>query len=224
MHLWRGAGVAFLAVSLAALAAGAFPELIVPAHVADRMASPPALRAVLAAGAGFVILFCPLVLARRGEVRPTLRCFLAATGEYLLVVIAAIPLYVVAAWLADAVVLDVVRGVLYLTGVAVGAWGLALWASAGRGWLLTAAALLAAIVAIAMPVTYYLVAELTAAGYRLDWLWQAAPVTCAFSVAASRSGTWHPAPLWAWALWPAVGAALTFARLLLPVAGRRVKV
>ena len=207
-----------MVASLAALAAGAFPEMFLPAHVADRLACPPALQLLLAAQAGFLIMFCPLIIARRAGCRPS--AFLpdlpAEAGEFLILLIASAPLYLVAAWLSDATALDVLRGVLYLAGVAVAAWGLGLWASAGRAAILSAVAFVAVAAALAAPVVYYLVAEVTDAGTRVRWLWSAGPITCAFSVAAARGDHWYPAPLWAWALWPAVGAALVCGRLLMP--------
>jgi hypothetical protein len=212
---WRPADAAFMVASLVALAAGAFPEMFLPAHVVDRLACPPALQILLAAQAGLLIMFCPLIIARRAERRAFLPGLLTEAGEFLTLLIAGAPLYLVGAWLSDATALDVIRGVLYLAGVGVAAWGLGLWASAARAAILSAVALVGA-AALAAPVVYYLVAEVSPAGTRLGWLWSAGPVTCAFSVAAARGQQWHPAPLWAWALWPGVGAALACGRLLLP--------
>ena len=216
-QLWRPAGVAFLGVSLAALAAGVFPELLLQPDRVRRFAHPPTLQVLLAAQAGFLMLLGPLVLARRRDRRswpsrlPT--DLAAGAGEFLMLLIASAPLYWAAGWLSDATAVDVIRGVLYLTGVALAAWALSLWALKGGAWS-TAAALAGAIVAVGMPVSYYLLAELTELAVRPGWLWSAAPVTCAFSVAASRQAAWHPAPLWAWALWPIVAAALGLALLL----------
>ena len=204
-----------MVASLAALAAGAFPEMLLPAHVAGRLACPPALQALLAAQAGMLIMFCPLVIARRAERRAFLPELLSEAGEFLTLLVAGVPLYLVAAWLSDAAAIDVIRGLLYLSGVGVAAWALGLWAAAGRAALLSAVALVGVAAAVGAPVVYYLVAEMSQAGTRLGWLWSAGPVTCAFSVAA-RSRQWHPDPLWAWALWPGVGAALACGRLLLP--------
>lgn len=212
---WRPADAAFMVASLAALAAGAFPEVFLPAHVVDRLACPPALQMLLAAQAGLLIMFCPLIIARRAERRAFLPGLLTQAGEFLTLLIAGAPLYLVGAWLSDATALDVIRGVLYLAGVGVAAWGLGLWASAARAAILSAVALVGVAVAVGAPVVYYLVAEASEAGTRLGWLWSAGPVTCAFSVAAARGQQWHPAPLWAWALWPGVGAALACGRLLL---------
>ena len=238
-RLWAPAGVVFLAGSLAALAAGAFIEWIMPSHVAQLLQTPPTLRLLLAVQAGGLILFAPLVMAKRrgagsGPVgssgdtgfqpvadeaeanaqRARGPFYLTTCAELALLLVASAPFYVVAAWLGDATVVDVARGVLYIVGVALGAWGLGLWAADGRGWLLTAAALVAALAAVGAPVTYYLLAELAGSAGRVQWLWSAGPVTCAFSVGQSRLDSLLPQPLWAWLLWPAVGAALAFGRLL----------
>ena len=122
------------------------------------------------------MLFYPLVLGRRRS-RGEGAGPLSAVGEYLMLLLASAPLYVAAAWLSDAIAGDVARALLHLTSVAVGAWGLGLWIRKGHPAIATAAALAATIVALGMPVTYYLLAELTERAVCPDWLFLAAPAT-----------------------------------------------
>ena len=224
MQFWHPAGAVFLAVSVGALAVGSLPESFLQPDFGGGFASPPALRVLLAAQAGLLMLICPVVLGRRaaaaGRSAPSGEVALAsifpAAGEYVMLLVASAPLYVVAAWLSDAAAGDVVRGLLYLTGVAMAAWGLSLWVRKGHAATTTAAALAAALIAVGMPLTYYVLTEMTGRGVPPEWLFSAGPATCAYSVAAARGASWHPAPIWAWALWPGVAAALAFARLLRP--------
>jgi len=224
-QLWRPAGGVFLLVSLGALAAGAFAELLVQPGFARARSVPPAFPVLMAAQAGMVILFWPLLTARRaaaaGRGALSLPRYLAlAASEYLVGVLVAGPLYLLAAWLSDATALDVVRAVLYLTGVAVAAWGMGAWVLGGATVAGTAAALASVMIALAAPAGYYLLAELTGLAVRAQWLWSAAPVTCAYSAAAARAPLWQPVPIWAWLLWPAAGAALILTRLLIPPRAR----
>jgi len=211
--LWRPAGVVFLVVSAAAVAAGAFPELLFPRHVAQRMTAPPALPGLMAAQAVFVMIFCTLLLRPRAG-RGLGLYLLETVGEYILWLAVSVPLYVVAAWLSDATVREVIRGVLYLSAVAAGAWGLGLWFVSGRPAMMTAAVLVAVLAAAGLPVVYYLLAELAASPPGAAWLRWAGPATCAFGLTAARGGRWYPSPLWSWALWLAVGVLAGFARLV----------
>ena len=200
-------------VSLAALAAGAFPELFLPPHLTAGLNPPPALGVLLAAQAAFLLIFWPLLAGLR-QGRPWASHAAATVGEYLLWLAVSAPLYLVAAWLADATAADVVRGVLYLSAVAAGAWGLTSWVHAERPVMTPAAVLLALLAAAGAPVACYLLIELTDAAQSVAWLRHAAPLTCAFTNAAPRVETWHPQPLWAWGLWPAVGLLAACAALL----------
>ncbi len=210
--LWRPAGAVFLAVSLGALAAGAMPGLFLPPHRAAALSPAPALPLLCAAQAAFLLVVCPLLLRARGN-RSLASYLLATVGEYVLWLAASVPLYVVAAWVSDATARDVVRAGLYLSGVAAAAWGLGLWVRTRRAGLVTAATLAAALIALAAPAAVYLLAELRGWPSGVDRLLSAAPATCAFRL-AHRADNWLPAPLWAWALWPAAGLAAALARLL----------
>ena len=211
---WRPASVVFLAASLAALSAGAFPELFLPPDRARRFAAPPAMGAMLAGPVVVVLRFCTLLIRRRGD-RPVGRYLIDCLAEYAVLMAASVPLYVIAAWLSDAGARDVVRCLGYLTAVIAAAWGLAQWADARRPAAMTAVALLAAAVAVAAPVACYLLAELADSPAGAAWLRRATPVVFAFGL-ARRSPDLLAGPLWAWLLWPTVGALAAVARMLVP--------
>lgn len=213
LHLWRAGGVAFLLVSLAALSAGAFCEFFLAPQRMENLLTPPALQMLLAAQAVFLVMFYPLIYSRRRN--GGAGAMLVRGGiEQIIFLAVSIPLYVVAAVLSDATATDVIRGLLYLAGLAVLTLGLGLWAGTGRAAIVTAVALAGALIAVGAPVVSYLLMELTDAAGTVKWLWSAAPATCAFDTAAARGANWHPTPIWAWALWPVTGVVLTFAFLL----------
>lgn len=170
------------------------------------------------------MLFCPLVMARRRLGRTGASALLgqlgAAAVEYVMLVVACVPLYWVSAWFSDATAADVIRSLLYLTAVALGAWGLSLCVLRGGAASAAAVGLTCALVALGLPVAHYLLAELTELSVSPGWLWSAAPATCAYSVAASRAAHWYPTPIWSWVLWPGVAAAVVLSRLSL---GRRAE-
>jgi len=213
-HPWRPASVVFLAVSLAALAAGAFPEWFLPPDRAREFAAPPAMGLMLAAQVTFVLLFCALLIRRRDE-RPVGRYLVDSVVEYAVLVAASVPLYVLAAWLSDGAARDVARCLLYLTAVVAAAWGLAQWADPRRPAFMTAVALVAAAVALGGPVACYLLAELADSPPGAAWLRRAAPAVFAVGLAGRGPGL-LPQPLWAWLLWPAAGALAAVARTLVP--------
>ncbi len=213
-HLWRPASVAFLAVSLAALAAGAMPELFIPRDRAGEFAAPPAMGLMLAAQVVFVLLLSTLLVRpRAGSAAGAY--LLASLAEFAVLVAASAPLYVIAAWLSDGAVRDVARCLLYLAAVATAAWGLGQWTASSRPAALTVVALLAAVAAVGAPVVCYLLAELADSPAGGGWLSPATPATFGFRL-ADRSPDLLVGPVWAWLLWPAVGAAAMLARLLAP--------
>lgn len=231
-HEWRATGVVFLIVSLLALSAGVFPGFFLPAHRSQIGTGSSALQMLISTQAIFLVMFYPLLAGRRRASR-TGAFLLQSAFECVLFLTAGIPLYVVAAYLSDATAADVIRSLLYLSAVATGALGLGLWVRAGfaeasprragRVWIITAVTLAGALIAVGGPVLYYLLAELTDASVSAGWLWWASPTTCAFESAGAGGTNWYPTPIWAWALWPVVGAVLFFASYLsacLPEVGK----
>lgn len=212
-HGWRATGAAFLVVSLLGLSAGVFLEFFLPTHLSQTLPSVAALQMLISAQAIFLVMFYPLLAGSRRSRRAD-AFLLRGVFEYVILLAASMPLYVLAAYLSDATVTDVIRSLLYLSAVATGALGLGLWVRAGRVSIITAVTLAGALIAVVGPVLYYLLAELTDASGSAGWLWWASPATCAFESAGSRGANWYPTPIWAWALWPVAGIALAFTFLM----------
>jgi len=204
--------VAFLVVSLAGLGAGAAPELFLPAHLAGSLRVLPALPTLLAAQAGFVLLFFPLLYLprRQGPPWPHVAIVAAQAGLWLA---ASIPMYMAAAWLSDATTADVCRAVAYLVGLWLAGWGLGSCVASGRSALAVAAVLVCLLTAVGLPVVSYLLAELAGDAVAAGGLALVAPVLRVFEL-ARRSEVLLPGPWWSWALWPAVGLTAGLVRLL----------
>lgn len=206
---WRPAGLVFLALSLAALAAGVFPDRLLPARMTSAGAAPPALSVLLAGQTVLLVLFFAFAWARKsagavGLGRQVLSCLI----EFLFWVVPCLPLYVMATWLANATAGDALRGVGFLSCVWVLAAGLAIWSAADRPAISTAIALACGLLALAWPVAAYFAIELGLSDI------PGGPVTAAYLTAAARGGT--PLALWQWLAWPVAGVALILARLALP--------
>jgi len=212
---WRPAGLLYLALVLAGLAAGLWPESIVPTPRDVRSAVLPTLRTVAVAQVAFVLLIHPLVILTRSQ-RGTIRRYwpeVLVESAALLVVTA--PLYLAAAYLADAVAADVVRAAIYVVCLWTFAWSAGKWLTAGRRarWAVLLILLLAA---AGMPAGYYIIREFLAPAVPAEWIWNAGPATFAWQAAASRDPSWFPRPLWAALLWPGLAALGVLLDLALP--------
>ena len=210
--MWRPAGVLYLALCLAGLAAGLFPEVIVPWRHGVRAAPVPALAGVAVGQVAFIFLVYPLVWMRRSLRGSEKVCPLVAGLESSVLMLVAVPLYAAGAWFADAVVIDVVRVALYVGLLWPVAWAAGAWLARGTGR--TVVLLVLSIAALGLPAAWYIVAEFMPAR-SIDWLWFVAPATAAWS-AAARTGAVIPSPLWSWLAWPALAAVAGLALLLLP--------
>ncbi len=189
----------YLFVCVAALAAGLWPDVIRPIH-GPRPAPLPTLQALAVGQVLFILLVWPVVLAGR-SLRQERSGRVRRAGEIAGMMAATMPLLLAAGWLGGATVEDVVRLELYVV---------ALWPAGGAiGRMLAdetvrATGLLAGLVmALGLPAVSYVSAEFVA-GPDVSGLWQLAPVTAAWLQAGPSSAAWLPAPLWAWALWPAM--------------------
>ena len=150
--LWPPAASGLLALSLAALAAGAVPEAFLPSQVTSSMTLPPALHWLLAGQAAILLLLAPPLLMPRvagvsvaaatvspvsgrtadsPSAEPPSFSFwpLAAVGagRIILLLIVSAPLYGVAAKLSDVSLSRLADCLLDLLAVAAAAWGLGLW-------------------------------------------------------------------------------------------------
>jgi len=210
---WRPAGALYLALLLAATAAGMWPDAVYPSRQDIRSAPLPTLRAVGLGQVAFVLLVYPAVLlGRAGDARRR-RLWPAVLIEPAVLMLATVPFYVVAAWLADAVPQDAVRLALYVAGL--WAFSAALAAAACRFPPARAAAfLLLGVLALGLPAAWYVAVEFLAAPASVEWLWQLGPATAAWDAAAARDVSWLPRPLWAALVWPGAAAALICAQLL----------
>ncbi|HOD80645.1 MAG: hypothetical protein BWX88_00221 [Planctomycetes bacterium ADurb.Bin126] len=132
--------------------------------------------------------------------------FVAATAcELLAFAIAGGPFFLVAAYLGDAVVSDVLRVLLCLSGVYAAGWAIASRLARSPGGR-SVSVLAGALLALGLPAAYYLALEFAPAGAAHRVLYDLAPVTFLWSQAASRLAFW-PQPLWPVAVYVALAAA-----------------
>lgn len=131
------------------------------------------------------------------------------TSAYLLL---ASPLYVLAAYLADATATDALRSVLQTMLLWPAVWAL--------GYLMAhrpaarATAMIGALAAIlAFPAGVYILREFLPV-FNGPWLWHLSPVTFAWQTAASRVDTLWPTPTWATLVWPALAAVTMLVSLM----------
>lgn len=208
---WRPAGLIYLGVCVASLAAGLYPQAIYPSRRDILPAPLPALQTLLVGQTLFILLVHPLILLARTQPESPGRYWRRTVAESAVWLAATAPLYVAAAWLANAEAGDVIRAAAWLACL----WPVA-WAA---GWLLRArpaartAVVLALLLAAAMPAGYYVVLEFLRP-WPTGWLWQLAPATFAWQIARSRAGTLLPQPAWAVLIWPAIAAAASAGSLL----------
>ena len=209
--LWRPAGLVYFAVCLASLAVGMFPLTVYPFPEAFVAAPRPTLQTLAVGQALFILLVHPAILLLRGRPRPTGRFPAEALLEPLCWLVATTPLYIAAAWLADATAGDVARTALCLLCL----WPVAVSAAALlRRWpAARPAVFLLLLILAAAPGVYYIAREFLGV-FEVDWLWDLAPATFIWSAAQSRAASLLPHPLWPPLTWLALAAALAVAASL----------
>ncbi len=196
----------YLAVLVAATAVGFWPDAIYRPKVHYEIATQPALQTLAVGQVGFILLVYPLVLFARRQRGQMRRYVTEAAVESIGLGLVAVPFYAVAAYVANAVVGDVIRTVAYVACLLPLAWIAGAWMANSRflrPWVMIDMLL----VAIGLPATWYIAREFLSAG-PLDWLWQLAPPTAAWENASPRMGYFLPQPLWAWLVWP-MGACIS---------------
>ena len=201
--VWRPGSIVHLAVLLSGFAAGLWPEAIYTTE--PRIGAPlPALQTVALAVAVCLLLVLPLQAIGWDLGRRPARALLAAAAEAAVVVGLALPLLGGGAVVADATPVDMARVVLMLAALVPAALAAAVWMQrpAARPGVLVASLTATA----GLPAGWYIAADFLLA-WDGDWLWHAGPLTRLWSVGASRQPL-AVGPLWAWLLWPLVGAAL----------------
>ncbi len=208
--LWRPWGLAYLAMLLAGLAAGLWPQAIYPPW-RNHPGPLPALQCVIMAQAAFVLMVHPLLLRSMAGPCPG-RYVLAAAIQSVFLLLLAAPLYAAAAFLADARAMDVLRAATYIVAL----WPLAWWG----GWVLgrssggaSAALIVLMLVALGLPAAWYIASDLLNSP-AAETLWRLSPLLESWSSAASRSGDLLPSPAWPLVAWPLVAAVLALAALL----------
>jgi len=203
--LWRPGAAVYLAGLLAAFAAGLYPAAVYPPR--GVVSAPlPTLRAVVVAQLAFGLLVCPVLLLGRQH-RGRRAAWLAEAAEGIVLIAAAVPFYVASAWLADAIWQDVVRSAIYVAGVWLFAWSAGHLASRSAA-LRPTTMLLCVLVALGLPMAWYIAAEFLGAAGQIAWLREASPLLAGWDVAAGRSGEWLARPFWAMLLWPAAAVVL----------------
>jgi len=202
--VWRPGGLLYLALLLAGLAAGLWPEAVYPPRGAFRAAPLPALKTVGLAQVAFILLVYPLVIFSRWQGRRAGgRFWLAAACESAGFLLAAVPFYLAAAYLADATAPDAIRLGLYVAGLFPLAWSAGAFLAAGRARGAVIVALL--VVAAGLPAAFYIALEFLPSG-AAEAFWKLAPATFAWQMASARAGSWVPCPVLAWLTWPIVAA------------------
>jgi len=201
---WRAGGLVYLVVCATGLAAGLFANHVYPPR--GILAAPLPALSSLAAGQGlFILLGWPLLCLWRTERGRTRRFAAEALVEAVAWTIVPAPLYVSAAWLADATAVDAAR-----TAVAAAAlWPVAI----GAGALLRAraslrpAVLLALLILAALPAVWYVWREFLGA-MPAGWLWNLGPASYLWQAGAARQAGAIPSPAWPMAAWLAAAAGL----------------
>jgi hypothetical protein len=196
---------------LAGLAAGLFPDVLYSPKWSNPAGPLPTLGALAVAQSAFFLLGWPIVLLWRSEHRSRLSP-LGLAGQIACMILASLPLYGLAAWLADARPADVVRTLLEVLalvplGLAGGFW---LTHRPTRSLALTALAGLT----VGLPMAWYIVFDFLPA-LPSDWLWQLAPLLRVYSAATEPATGPLPRPLWTWLILPGVGTLLLIVEELL---------
>lgn len=207
LGLWRGAGVWYLAVCLASLAVGLWPEAILPAKAGVRPLPLPTLAMLSVGQSVFFLLVYPLILFRRHHPETGASCILASvSAEVLVLLIVTTPFYYVAAYLSDAVWMDVARGIICTLCFAAFGAAAALWMCRGGFWRACGLMLLL-VASLLLPAVTFATAE-TVSQVAADSLWMVAPATYVWQNAQGRMGTLFPQPLWTAAGYLLLAAAM----------------
>jgi hypothetical protein len=202
--LWQGAGLWYLGFCLAGLAAGLWPDAILPSKSGPRPLPLPTLQTLAVAQAAFFLLVYPLAILRRREINKINRdgphLFLNKWGpslfisETVVLLIVSAPFYYVAAYLADATATDVARAAIGVACLIPLSWAGAAWLCRGGAWR-TLGGLLLLTASLALPAITYITTE-TLSPALADWLWQLSPATYLWQNCDSRLVSILPRPLW----------------------------
>jgi hypothetical protein len=240
--LWQGAGLWYLGFCLAGVAAGLWPEAILPSKAGPRPLPLPTLQALAVAQAAFFLLVYPFAIFRRCQKRQEkfavrsskfegrndeeaslpfprttyfeLRTFFCIFGETVVLLMVSAPFYYASAYLADAVVVDALRAVLSVACLVPLSWSAAAWLCRGGVWR-AAAGVLLLVAALGLPAATYIAAE-TLKPEWADGLWRFSPATWLWQNCDSRLVSLLPRPLWPGVSYLAVAAVMFLLTLLIP--------
>lgn len=209
---WRPAGAVYLACCLTALAAGLWPEGLMPPEQSTTLTPPPTLQTLAVGQVVFVMLVYPLVLWRRRSMASLSPCCLHAAAESVGLLVVTIPLYITAGFFADATTTDVIRTAIAVALLLPAAWTAGLLLARGLFRPVVLVVLISAVVG--GPAMVYIVLEFlpelaTGAG-------EASPVVLLWRTAVERQTAVFPEPLWSALLWPGLAGAGFLAQMLVP--------
>jgi hypothetical protein len=230
--LWQGAGLWYLGFCLAGVAAGLWPEAILPSKAGPRPLPLPTLGTLALAQAAFFLLVYPLVIFRRCDggsrcdggqrydcaaaipgrrVRKKIGC-VPIFGETVVLLIVSAPFYYVSAYLADAVPVDAFRAVIGVACLIPLSWSAAAWLCRGGLWR-AAAGVLLLVAALGLPAATYIAAE-TLKPEWADALWRFSPATFLWQNCDSRLAGVLPRPLWTGVIYLALAAVMFLLTLM----------
>jgi len=200
---------------LVGLAAGLWPEAIFPPSGGPSPAPLPVLQSLAVAQVAFALLIYPLVLLCRAEapVASPAGYWRSVVLESLVFLLLALPFYIPAAFLADAVAGDAVRTAASVASVFPLAWAAGAHFAAHRR-ARSAVLLGLVLIALGMPAAYYVALEFFPSGAAAT-PGNLSPLVFAWRTAAARLPGLLPRPLWAWLVWPAAAICLLLAMAML---------
>ncbi len=204
--VWGPAGALHALCCLAGLAAGLWPGAIHPSSFDTTSAVLPTPATLAIGQVVFFWLIYPLVLLRR-RTRPGVSVgWRAVLLEPAAMLVSATPFYLMAAALGDAGLVDVLRVALYVAACWPIVWAVWVWLRIPSARTMVLLALV--LVALGGPALTYMLLEFVTEGHGA--MVRAVPILRAWSLGA-RSETLLTRPIWAWLLWPTVGAAALLA-------------
>jgi len=198
---WQGAAVPWLVLCLLGFAAGLWPEAIVHPKTPRSMSPLPTLPALAAAQVIFLLLAYPVIVLRRAEKHPHNFCPGRSVAELAVLVAAAVPFSIAAAWFSDGGIADIIRTAMCVATFIPLSAGLCAWTLPARKPAARATALILALTTTAgLSAAVYIAHEFLRPAWA-DALWQTAPVTLAWTTATA------PAPLAPLTFWLLAGLA-----------------
>jgi hypothetical protein len=222
--LWQGAGLWYLGFCLAGVAAGLWPDAILPSKSGPRPLPLPTLQTLALAQAAFFLLAYPLAIFRRCEktklqianckLQIEDKMSVTISGETVVLLIVSAPFYYVSAYLADAVAADAFRAVIGVACLVPLSWPAAAWLCRGGVWR-AAAGVLLLVAAFGLPAATFIAAE-TLKPEWADFLWRFSPATYLWQNCDSRLAGVLPRPLWPGVSYVATAAVMFLLTLLFP--------